>query len=235
MKFAVSIATYMRPDGKTPFYLERALTSVFEQKHKDFKVFVIGDNYANLTEINKLLLKFPSNMLFFENLPIAKEREAYSDKKLVWLYGGVTAVNHSISKALNESFEYVCHLDHDDYWEKDHLFEINECIKETSALWVCTKSTHGTTGQILPNFQHDSKILEAYPASSKLSHSSVGMNFKEIPLRYRDVFAQTGKAGLPADADLWERTRLYLIENKLKSYYINSLTCHHDEEGYSKK
>jgi glycosyltransferase involved in cell wall biosynthesis len=235
MKLAISISTYMRQDGKTAFYLERAISSVFNQKHQEFKLFLIGDHYENNDELINIVSKFPSNKIFLKNLPVANEREKYTNKKLVWLYGGVNAVNQSISFALNEGFEYICHLDHDDYWESNHLSEINECILTTGSSWMCTKSTHGISNSILPNFQCSSKLLEAYPFSSKLIHSSVCMNFKKIPLRYRDVFAEEGKPGLPADADLWERTRVYLKSNNLKSYYINSLTCRHDEEGYSKK
>jgi predicted O-methyltransferase YrrM len=58
------------------------------------------------------------------------------------------------------------------------------------------------------------------------------MNFKKIPLRYRDIIEETGEIGLPADADLWERTRDFIEKNNLKSTFINILTCHHDEEGY---
>jgi hypothetical protein len=61
------------------------------------------------------------------------------------------------------------------------------------------------------------------------------MNFKKIKLRHRNVFEETGKIGLPGDADLWERTREYLIKNNLKSIFINKLSCRHDEEGYEYK
>ena len=47
MKFAVTIATYQRKDGKTPQLLKRALDSVFNQTHQDFRVFIVGDNYED--------------------------------------------------------------------------------------------------------------------------------------------------------------------------------------------
>jgi hypothetical protein len=234
MKFAVSIATYARPDKRTPFYLERALTSVFDQSHSDFKIFLIGDRYDNSDEFNAIASKFSSNQIYFENLPTAKERDSYTDRKAIWAYGGVTAVNYSIELALKNEFEFICHLDHDDFWMPTHLFEIDRCIKQVSPAWMCTRSTHMIPNKILPEFHNSSKFVNAYPFSGKLIHSSVCMNFKKIPLRYRDIFAETGKIGLPADADLWERTRHYLKENNLKGCYINSLTCRHDEEGYSK-
>ena len=60
------------------------------------------------------------------------------------------------------------------------------------------------------------------------------MNFKQIPLRYRDIFKETGVVGLPSDGDLWERVSEWINLNKLNSLLINKITCIHDEEGYSR-
>jgi glycosyltransferase involved in cell wall biosynthesis len=235
MELSISIATYQRADTKTPFYLKRALDSIFDQTYSNFKIFLIGDKYENSSEINDIVSQYPSDKLHFENLNVAKERDNYTDKKAVWSYGGVNAVNHSIRVAQAEGFKYICHLDHDDHWKPNHLAEINNCIIRTGADWMCTKSTHITPIRILPDFYSQSKFVEGYPISSKLIHSSVCMNFKKIPLLYRDLYAETGKVGLPADADLWERSRDFIKKNNLKSYYINEFTCYHDEEQYSKK
>jgi hypothetical protein len=59
------------------------------------------------------------------------------------------------------------------------------------------------------------------------------MNFKEINLKYRDLYLEAGKVGLPADADLWERTREFLEKKGETGVLINKLTCFHDEEGFS--
>jgi hypothetical protein len=61
------------------------------------------------------------------------------------------------------------------------------------------------------------------------------MNFKTIPLRYRDLFDETGVVGLPADAELWDRCGRCILENNLKSTLINKITCSHIEEGYERK
>jgi hypothetical protein len=60
------------------------------------------------------------------------------------------------------------------------------------------------------------------------------MNFKTIPLKYRDILGETGQVGEPADADLWDRCREYILKHNLKSYVINKLTCYHEEEGYER-
>ena len=72
MKLSISMATYCRKDGSTIKYLSRALDSVFNQTHQDFKIYLIGDRYENLEEINFLLLNYDKDKIYFENLPVAK-------------------------------------------------------------------------------------------------------------------------------------------------------------------
>lgn len=229
--FGIVIATYKRKDSKTPFYLHRALESITNQTYKNYKVFLIGDKYESPEEVELILSKLNNKNIEFENLSYAKEREKYSGMAL-WLCGGVNAINYAINKALNEGFEYICHLDHDDWWYENHLELINKCISETNSDWICTKSTYKNVSNILPNIDIDVDYCTFYPAYAKLIHSSVCMNFKKIPLLYRNVFEETGLDNSPSDGDLWERARKYIINNNLNSTLINKITCRHDEEGY---
>ena len=234
MKLGIVIATYQRKDGSTPKYLTRALDSIFNQTYQDFKIYLIGDRYENEEEINDIVSNDIGNNFYFENLKVAKERDFYTDNRLLWSYGGVNAINHGINLALSEGIEFICHLDHDDWWLKNHLEEVYNCIIKNNAHWVCTKSTYGNSNKFLPKVDIDEKYIPFLPKSSRLIHSSVCINFKKIPLFYRDVFEETGKIGLPADADLWERSRVFIEENKLNSVFVNVLTCRHDEEVYEK-
>lgn len=231
ISFAIVIATYKRKDGKTPFYLHRALESISKQSHQNYKVFLIGDNYETPSEVESILELFSNKNIEFENLDYAKEREKYSGMNL-WLCGGVNAINYAINKALSQGFEYICHLDHDDWWYYHHLENINKCVLETNSDWICTKSTYRHPNMVLPNIELNDEYIQFYPKLATLIHSSVCMNFKKIPLLYRNVFEETGINGMPSDGDLWERTRKYIIENNLKSTLINKVTCRHDEEGY---
>lgn len=233
MKLGIVISTYMRKDGSTPAYLTRTLDSVFNQTYQDFKVFLIGDKYENQNEIESIVAKYPKEKIYFENLPIAQERDNYLDKMVLWSYGGVNATNHGIERCLSEGIDFICHLDHDDLWLENHLEEIVNCLKLHNVDWVCTKSTY-FLGWVLPRIESEESYLDFYPESSKLIHSSVCMNFKKIPLRYRDIFLETGKLGLPSDADLWERTRNFMLENNIKGKLINKLTCKHEQEGFER-
>jgi glycosyltransferase involved in cell wall biosynthesis len=234
MKLGIVIATYMRKDGSTPKYLTRALDSIFNQTYKNFKVYLIGDRYEDNEEINNIVSKYDNTKLMFKNLSVAKERDFYSNKNALWSYGGVNAANIGVDLSLSEGNNYICHLDHDDYWENNHLSLINDCINETNSSWVCTKSNY-VRNRVLPTVIGEGKYINFLPKSSSLIHSSVCMDFKTIPLKYRDIFLETGIVGLPTDADLWERCRHHILQNNLKSTLINQITCHHIEEGFEKR
>jgi glycosyltransferase involved in cell wall biosynthesis len=61
MKIAVIISTFRRGDGKTPELLKQTLSSVFNQTFKDFKLFLIGDNYENEEEFKEITNYFEFN------------------------------------------------------------------------------------------------------------------------------------------------------------------------------
>lgn len=229
MNLAITIATYKKSNGKSPFYLTRALDIIFNQTHQDFKVYIIGDRYEDNDEFNNIISKYPQNKIYSENLPYAKERDEYINTHpyAVWCVGGVNAINHAIDLALNDGYYYICHLDHDDFWEINHLYLINQLISDTSADWICTKSHY--CGRILPVMETSERYINFIPKNGALINSSTCINLKTIPIRPRDVFRETG-VEYPADADRWIRIAEYIKKYNLKSYMINSITCHHDEE-----
>jgi hypothetical protein len=231
LKIGIVIPTYQRQDGLSFVYLTNALNSIKNQTFKDYKVFLIGDRYEDNDEFIKIATSIiDSDKIYYENLPFAEERDKYGDNNLaLWRYGGVNATNHGIEISLSQGYDYICHLDHDDTWESNHLSLISNTITKTDASFVFTKSKHKNS--IFPNITSDDEIIEILPKNEALIHSSVCMNFKEIPLRYRDIFKETGVIGLPADGDLWNRVREWIIKNDLKSYLINKMTCVHEKEG----
>jgi hypothetical protein len=56
-----------------------------------------------------------------------------------------------------------------------------------------------------------------------------------IPLRYRDLFKETGQVSDPSDGDLWNRIAEWLKTNNTKGYLFNKTTCTHEEEGYERR
>lgn len=226
----IVIPTYQRRDGNTPSLLTRALNSIKNQTYTDYKVFLIGDRYDNNDEFIELATSIiDSDKIYYENLSNAIEREKYSiGSHQLWCSGGVNATNWGIEKSISEGINYICHLDHDDYWEINHLEVINEVIEEKKPAFVYTLSTY-MNNRILPKVDIDGGVVESNPVGCWLIHSSVCMNCDIIPIRYRDVFSETNQTH-PADADMWDRVGVYINENKLQSFLIKKLTCKHPTE-----
>jgi len=132
MTFSIVIATYQRKNGSTPFYLKRAIDSVFSQTYKNFKIIIIGDRYEDNDEFNKICSQYDEQKIYYENLPVAAERDKYNDKWLVWKYGGTKSYNYGIEKAIQMGYDYICHLDHDDEWYPNHLSSLYDAIIKTN-------------------------------------------------------------------------------------------------------
>jgi hypothetical protein len=227
-QFAIITATFQRTDGKAPFYLKRALDSVFNQLHTDFKMYVIGDKYENNEEFINIVNKYPKEKIYYKNLPYAKERDKYLNKKyILWTCGGINAANHGIDLALKDNFKYICHLDHDDYWSKEHLSSLNEVIEETSADWVCTQSTYLKNANI-PKIKTDERYISYLPTPFGLINSSVCLNFLTLPIKYHNIYEEEKRA-YPSDADRWKKCALIIKQKRLKSFFINKLTCFYEE------
>jgi GT2 family glycosyltransferase len=101
MKLGIGIATYLRKDGKSKFFLERCLNHIKKQTHQDYKVFLIGDKYENHDEFLNLCHSIiDPDKIYFENLPYAKERDIYTDNpNNLWCAGGCNAMNLGVEKA----------------------------------------------------------------------------------------------------------------------------------------
>lgn len=234
MKFAILINTYMRSDGNTPKLLIRALDSVFAQTHKDFKIFVIGDHYENEQELFEICRGYDSEKIYCENLEVS-ERDLYAGNAwAIWSYGGCNAKNTCIDRAISQGFSYMCNLDHDDYWETNHLEEINKAIEITGASFVCTKSTYCENAH-LPRINGSGEYIFYLPQPANVIHSSTCINFEQIALRYVDLYKETGEVGEPGDAHMWRIVSEYMQKNNLLGILANKLTCRHDDEGFERK
>lgn len=227
---AVTVATYRRGDGSTPKLLRRALDSVMSQTHMDWHVFLVGDRYDRPQEIQELLQQYPAHKITWKNLAVADERDHCTDPAVLWRTGGVTAFNTAIEEALMAGHAYIAHLDHDDVWEPAHLQEIVQAISLTGASWICTRAQH-FDGQILPRLINCADhIVPFTPVYSSVIHSSVCMDFRAIPLRYRNLWKLNNDQSRASDSDMWERCRRYILDHGLRSVAINRVTCLHQQE-----
>jgi len=228
--FAIILPTYRRKDGYTPRLLKMTLDSIFAQTYTNFKIYLIGDKYDNDQEILDLIANYPPKAIYYENLAVAKERSKYSDgSRELWCSGGVNASNYALAKATNDRLQYACFIDHDDTWLPNHLQILHDAIEQTSARWLCTK-TNVNFLYFYPNIETEEEMVELLPIPEGVIKSSTCFDIQVIPIRLRDVLAETGKL-YPADADFWSRIREFMTTYNLKGYYLNTLTCKYISGG----
>lgn len=229
MKFGIVIATYKRPDGRTPALLKRSLSSVLSQLHTDYKVLLIGDKYEDEEELRSVASMVPSEKLYLENLPYAAERERYPQGgAALWASGGLNAMNRAIEVGLEMGITHFCHLDHDDMWSPDHLLNFERRLYPTAAHFLVSYSTSPVFHSILPLHEE----VEILPAPRGMIHSATCVDFSFFGERYRDVYQETGEI-VPADADMWSRLRDKMQQLNITGQLIKKITCFHDDEGYS--
>jgi GT2 family glycosyltransferase len=229
IKIGIVIATFQRPDGRTPDYLNRALYYIHNQTYRNYQVYVIGDSYTNDTELRKVVSQYPNMICYNLKQSVERERYGYGDERL-WNAGGVTAANIGIDYALRDGIEYICHLGHDDWWEIDHLEKINSAIEQKGPLFICTLSTYGGS-RIFPTISVTNTIIPFLPIPAGLIASTTCIKYSDTRLRVRDCYYEE-KRLFPADADLWVRMAEEIKSQNKGSYIVTSVTCHHDEEGY---
>jgi len=232
-KLGIVISTYQRPDGKTPELLTRALNAINNQTYKNWKVYLIGDNYTDQTEFETLSKIIPQDKILAINLPVAVERNRYPEAgHKLWFSGGTHATNIGIEFSINEDYHYVCHCDHDELWYENHLEEIAKAIEETKSLFLYTKSHY--QGIVLPRNINSNELYisrRALPADTV--NSSCCVNYFSLLLRRRDptYFYKEFDAG---DAAFLNRANSLLDNANQSSILINKITMQNDQEGYTR-
>lgn len=218
MKLAILIPTYWKKDGSTRSHLERALQSVAEQTHQDYKVFLIGDAYSKESELFEISKIIDPRKIYVENLKSPGERHKYSGKKL-WVCGGVAASNIGIQAALRSGFNYICHLDHDDWYSSNHLQLISETIESTGTNFVTTRCGTGWPAIVSTEY-----LMKYRPLPSKIFKVTTCLNYRYFNIVFRNMIEECGKV-YASDADLWARVNELLIKKNEWGYLINESTC----------
>lgn len=216
----VAVATYRRIDGTTLTKLEKLWRMLQNQTYKNWKVYITGDHYNNITEWQSLSF-FNSSRASLFDLSEPGERGKLEGGDL-WHNAGATAMNNAIERILAEGNQWVVHLDDDDVWDVDHLQNVVDGI-HTGATFVMTECQykHGS----LPNSKQ--KIFTAIshaiiPRPCKVIHSSIAFNAAKLTSRYT-VFPNTS-----ADANMWARI---IYDEAFYPAFVPVISCHHLHEG----
>lgn len=231
-KFAIVTTTYWKPDGSTHDQLVRTINGVLDQKYENWKLFLIGDRYDDEDEFNRIADLVPEEKIFKLNrVNETIERDLYPNpSKRLWCSGGGTSRRFGIEQALKQGFEYICPLDHDDYWSADHLLTFATAIKTHPEIFFLISGAKYRTKTHLPPV-NTSIGLGYYPQPYKIVHSSTCIKFSETDLRTRDVHRTCKTRPVPSDFDLWKRLRVFMMKNNKQGYYTGQTTCYKEADG----
>lgn len=224
MKLGIIIPTYRKPDGSTYNHVKNTLLSVKKQTHQDYKVFLIGDKYEDDEEFKELSKIIDSDKIVSVNLDIAVERGVYKGLDL-WVCGGVNAHNHGVELAISEGYNYICHLDHDDWYLENHLENISNAIDLTGTHFL---STYCGEWPVENGFKGDSsindKLSKFIPLRNKIFKVTTCVDYLYYNFRMRNMVKEFGKV-YASDADLWDRIGSDMIQKNEYGVLINENTC----------
>jgi hypothetical protein len=232
IKFSIVIATFNRPNGKTKSYLLRALNSIINQTYHNWDIILIGDKYEPESElldiINEIQQKTINNIIYLKNLE--PERDYIKNKNKLWMIAGATSMNIGLNYCRQRDYQYYCHLDDDDYWDKIHLETIYNIYKRyNNCIFTCNKSTYENS--YLPNNDINIDENNLLPTPCGMIHSSITFRCDIIPYYYY-TNKNEDEIKNPADAIMLYMIRDFILKNKQYcSIYIPRLTCYHDIEG----
>ena len=215
----VAVATYRRPDGSTPAFLENLWKMLERQSYTKWELYMTGDFYDDENEWQSFSF-YNDPRVHMYNMPEPGERGKMTGLEL-WRNAGATAMNNAIERVVADGKEWVVHLDDDDIWDSDHLQNIVEGIR-TGATFVMTYCQFiadrlPKTAGLLTNITHD-----VLPRPCRLIHSSVAFNAAKIKARYTPFPASA------ADAYMWARI---VFEEAFYSAFVPVMSCHHLKEG----
>jgi glycosyltransferase involved in cell wall biosynthesis len=235
--FAICISTYQRKNGKTPGYLTRCLSSILQQTYKNWKLYVYGDNYEDEQEFNNILSIVPTEKLVKHNMEIALERQSSLSKKELWCIGGVNTMNTVRQKAIDDGYEWICHLDDDDFWNIYRLDILNESIKRFPD--ICFISNFSTwNGTIYPQYNNNYIFYNNIKINPGCCiHSTFVIN-KRILNKFKFKTVTDYKENEEIEAGDWQfltYLKNYLDNNvNEKVLFIPILLTYHPQEGESK-
>jgi hypothetical protein len=230
MKFGIVLPTYYRKDGKSIVYLYKAIQNIMLQKHSDWKLFLVGDDYEKPDELDFIKSLVPKDMIRYINLGESVERSKYSGNDL-WLCSGTNALNRGIEMLEEEGIEYYAHFDHEDRWTDDHLLLHNKIYeKYPSVSFVYSKAHFIRLNNLFPPNLVDDRINNLPPRGRFVIHHSVTFNINKIKHRYINMIDEGVK--MASDVNLWNRINKDVALGNVDTYHIPKATAYHLEEGY---
>jgi len=238
MRFAIVIATYHRPNGKTLGYIKRAIESVNKQTYKEWDLILVGDKYEpieELYEIGKMVNTTNGNKVFILENKIT-ERDYIFNGHLRWFIAGATSMNLGLNEARKMGYTHYCHLDDDDEWGAEHLANFNDVFTNyPKCIFAYSKSTY-INHCPLPREHvasiHDNNLMVR---GGNVIHSAVCFRIDVLKCDYYTTFDPSKIYG-PSDFIMWNGISDFIHGNidKYSCIHIPKITCfkYTEEEAF---
>jgi len=251
IKFGICITTYKIGEGShsadnrrknnmtTPKVLGYAMETIKAQKFKNWKLYLIGDEYnkeewPEIVELAESIVG--KDNLYTYNLPKSGERGKW-ESVIVHKTGGCSAANHAIDAMKKDGMSHFCRLDHDDAWKANHL---DVCAKAYTqypeAIYVLTqarkKNANDGGYMYLPEGKGSIDYNNHTLSLGQQCHSAMTWDLKKTNfIKYRNWDQQKKTAPkrsecFPGDWDNTERIKQIMSDSpdNNKMLYIPLLT-----------
>jgi len=247
-KFAVIIRTYRRKNGSSFNNLLRVVNFLNNQTYKNFKVFLIGDDYDDQEEFDKIVSMFPEDKIYSYNNNVSFRKGYFKIKKNKWCTGGMLANLIGLRQAIKEKFKYYVHLDDDDIWLNNHLETVNEVVDKFPKVGFIVSYSKYKNIHLPREFIGKKNIKIFYdnfkPRGANSVHSSWIVNLEYLGDTFLKIYEERlGKINMIKDGKIKEfefketdRTLLDKINNlqknkKVKCIFIPKCTVEKKTDG----
>ena len=113
------------------------------QIYKNFKLFIVGDNYLPAKEFDEVCKLYKKDIYYYNN-PLSFRELKLDLPRNYWAIGGVLAAKIAYQKAKEEGYGILFMLDDDDFWYDNHIeIVMNNLIKYPQSAFILTRADQG--------------------------------------------------------------------------------------------
>ncbi len=181
-RVAVVVATYRRSDGSTPDKLRRMFGMLERQTHRDFTLFLIGDDYADDAEFRAVAEAYrPRDRLRAENRPESLRSLRLGKLINYWACGGTLAIRRGYELARETGHDLALMLDDDDEWAPDHVQRMVRAhldFPDAALLTACARYVFGNFLPMPPKSADPPACGNWTPEAGKVVRSATAHNLR---------------------------------------------------------
>ena len=250
IRFAVVTALLFRETDPWFLLPERtSLQSVVNQTFTNWTLVVVGDGLSEHHVVRAFgAMKragLPKSKIIFNNKPAYFREQNYYNRHaidlesdcVVWCFAGINSYNTALEIAESlHGITHIAHIDDDDRWSVNHLTNLERAFRLEAVDFAFSQATGYTGDTSFPAATVNNRDFELRPPEPcGIVHSTTSWSISGAGwIRYRHPWEQKSSkrsaqtccgrnpcsGALPADADMWERFRGLVLQNRTSSGMI---------------